>query len=123
MSAFGIDLGTSNIKIYNSSTDKIFNQKNIVAIANRNQLFSLGNEAFEAYGKAPANIKVSFPMSYGVIADFNNMQTILQVFIEHCAKGNVTKALDLQRGDNILLTGGPINGQSGNTNTIKVETI
>ncbi len=89
MAAFGIDLGTSNIKIYNSGTDKILNQKHIVAIANRNQLFSLGNEAFEAYEKAPANIKVSFPMSYGVIADFNNMQTILQVFIEHCAKGNV----------------------------------
>ena len=34
MAAFGIDLGTSNIKIYNGATDKIFNQKNIVAIAN-----------------------------------------------------------------------------------------
>ena len=89
MTAFGIDLGTSNIKIYNSATDKIMNQKNIVAIANRNQLFSLGNEAFEAYEKAPANIRVSFPMSYGVIADFNNMQTILQVFIEHSGKGNL----------------------------------
>lgn len=42
MTAFGIDLGTSNIKIYNSATDKIMNQKNIVAIANRNQLFSPG---------------------------------------------------------------------------------
>jgi len=31
--------------------------------------------------------------------------------------------LNLQPGDNLLLTGGPINGQSGNTNTIKVETI
>lgn len=37
---------------------------------------------------------------------------------------NVTKSiLNLQPGDNIVLTGGPINGQSGNTNTIKVEEI
>ena len=36
-----------------------------------------------------------------------------------CAK----KALDLQSGDNVVLTAGPINGQSGNTNTIKVEQI
>ena len=27
----------------------------------------------------------------------------------------------LQKGENIVLTGGPINGHSGNTNTIKVE--
>lgn len=39
------------------------------------------------------------------------------------AKSNAAKVLNLQPGDNILLTGGPINGQSGNTNTIKVETI
>ena len=30
-------------------------------------------------------------------------------------------ALNLQPGDNVVLTGGTINGQSGNTNTIKVE--
>ncbi len=36
-----------------------------------------------------------------------------------CAK----KALGLQSGDNVVLTAGPINGQSGNTNTIKVEQI
>ena len=41
----------------------------------------------------------------------------------YCAKGNAAKVLNLQPGDNIVLTGGPINGQSGNTNTIKVETI
>lgn len=36
-----------------------------------------------------------------------------------CAK----EALNLQPGDNVVLTGGPINGQSGNTNTIKVEQV
>lgn len=33
------------------------------------------------------------------------------------------RALNLQKGDNVVLTAGPINGQSGNTNTIKVEQI
>ena len=36
-----------------------------------------------------------------------------------CAK----KALPLNPGDNVVLTAGPINGQRGNTNTIKVEQI
>ena len=31
--------------------------------------------------------------------------------------------LDLKEGDNVVLTGGQINGKSGNTNTIKVETV
>ena len=29
----------------------------------------------------------------------------------------------LNRGDNVVLTGGQINGDPGNTNTIKVESI
>jgi pyruvate kinase len=33
------------------------------------------------------------------------------------------KMLGLQKGDRVVLTGGPINGKSGNTNTIKVEEV
>lgn len=33
------------------------------------------------------------------------------------------KALSLKKGDNVVLTGGQINGTPGNTNTIKVETV
>ena len=38
---------------------------------------------------------------------------------KECAKA----ALNLNTGDTVVLTAGPINGQSGNTNTIKVEQI
>lgn len=34
-----------------------------------------------------------------------------------------TDALGLEKGDNVVITGGLMNGQSGNTNLIKVETI
>ena len=33
------------------------------------------------------------------------------------------QVLELQPGDNMVLTGGPINGSHGNTNTIKIETV
>ena len=39
------------------------------------------------------------------------------------AKKATQEALNLQAGDNIIMTGGPINGFSGNTDTIKIETI
>jgi len=39
------------------------------------------------------------------------------------ARKATQEALNLKAGDHIVLTGGPINGASGNTNTIKIETI
>ena len=33
------------------------------------------------------------------------------------------KVLGLETGDNVIMTGGPINGQTGNTNTIKIEAV
>lgn len=50
---YGIDLGTSNIKMYSSSSDNILNEKNVIAIKNKNEIFSFGNQAFEMYEKAP----------------------------------------------------------------------
>lgn len=39
------------------------------------------------------------------------------------AKESARVALTLNPGDNVALTAGPINGQCGNTNSIKVEQI
>ena len=61
-------------------------------------------------------------MSWGVTPVLSESYPNMDVMF-YCAKGNAVKVLDLKSGDNILLTGGPINGQSGNTNTIKVEMI
>ena len=38
-------------------------------------------EAYEMYEKAPENIDVSFPVKFGVIADIENMQTLLLNFL------------------------------------------
>ncbi len=80
---FGLDIGTSNIKIYSKDKDKFLNEKNIIAIANKKEIFAFGDTAFEMHEKAPDNIKVTFPVKYGVIADFDNMQTL---FIEFLSK-------------------------------------
>ncbi|TCL58576.1 rod shape-determining protein MreB [Kineothrix alysoides] len=90
--AFGIDLGTSNIKIYNKGDDNVITEKNMIAIENKNTLFAYGNSAFEMYEKAPANIHISYPLSNGVIADIKNMQTLIKYFIGDLVKGNVKPA-------------------------------
>ena len=61
-------------------------------------------------------------LSWGVTPvlseEFNSMDVMF-----HYARASAKKVLGLQQGDNVVLTGGPIYGQSGNTNTIKVEMI
>lgn len=79
---YGIDIGTSNFKMFLKDKDKILNEKNIIAIANKKDVFAFGDEAFEMYEKAPDNIVVSYPVKFGVIADIENMQTLLENFVE-----------------------------------------
>ena len=91
-SAFGIDLGTNNIKIYSKADDSIMIEKNMIAIENKNTLFAYGNSAFEMYEKAPGNIHISYPLCNGVIADIKNMETLVKFFINDLTKGNVKGA-------------------------------
>lgn len=86
-SIFGLDIGTSNIKIYSCDNDSFLNEKNIIAIAHKNNVFAVGNEAYDMHEKAPDYIQVTFPVKYGVIADFANMQILVTEFIKKLSKG------------------------------------
>ena len=61
-------------------------------------------------------------MSWGVTPILAEKFPSMDVMFYY-AKKATAEALHLQHGDNILLTGGPNNGNSGNTDTIKIETI
>ena len=61
-------------------------------------------------------------MSWGVTPVMADEFPSMDVMFYYAKKAAV-ETLNLNPGDNILLTGGPINGCQGNTNTIKVETI
>lgn len=87
--AFGIDLGTSNIKIYNRNDDTILVEKNMIAIENKNTLFAYGDSAFEMYEKAPSNIHITYPLSNGVIADIKNMELLIKYFINDLTRSNI----------------------------------
>jgi len=90
--AFGIDLGTRTIKIYNAHNDNVIVEKNMIAIEDKKNLFAYGDSAFEMFEKAPSNIEISYPLCNGVIAHIKNMQLILKNFILDCNKGSVKPA-------------------------------
>ncbi len=90
--AFGIDLGTNNIKIYSLANDEIMVQKNLIAIQNKNTIFAYGDSAYDMYEKAPANFEITFPVNNGVISDLNNMETLIKFFISDLQDGQLKPA-------------------------------
>lgn len=61
-------------------------------------------------------------LSWGVTPVLAEEFTSQDVMFYH-ALASAKKVLDLPKGAKVVLTGGPINGKTGNTNTIKVEDI
>ena len=70
------------------------------------------------YRKAWYKLSLSWGVTPILVEEFNSMDVMFYKAVE-AAKS----VLDLNPGDHVVLTGGPINGKRGNTNTIKVETI
>ncbi|MCI8862291.1 MAG: rod shape-determining protein [Lachnospiraceae bacterium] len=90
--SFGCDFGTSSIKIYSKEGDTIFCERNMVAIEEKKGMIAYGDEAFDMHEKAPANIEVLYPMSYGTVASITYMQEFLRAFLESHTKGNLKGA-------------------------------
>lgn len=79
---YGLDLGTYEIKVYDKKYDRIWKEKNTIAIKEEKEIFAIGNSAYEMYEKSPYNIEVVFPMQEGVISRFYDMQYLLQNLVK-----------------------------------------
>lgn len=92
ISGYGIDIGTGNLKVYNRADGSITCIKNTIAVVDGDKMYAYGDEAYSMYEKAPEFINVSFPVTSGVIADFDNMQTMLIELIENRMGGHIKGA-------------------------------
>lgn len=79
---YGLDLGSYEIKVYDKRKDIIWKEKDVLARRDRNEIFAVGDEAYDMYGKSPSNIDVVFPMKEGVISKFHDMQYLLQALLK-----------------------------------------
>ena len=84
---YGVDLGTCNVKIVSKADGTIITEKNTIAIRNKRDFYAFGNEAYDMYEKAPESLQISFPVVNGVIADYGNMQLLIETFIDRHMKG------------------------------------
>jgi len=79
---YGLDLGTYEIKVFDKKQGKIRREKDVIAIKNKRHIFAIGDKAYDMYEKSPEDIEVVFPMKSGVIARFDNMQTLLGALLK-----------------------------------------
>ena len=86
---FGVDLGTSMVKIYSCQQDTILTEKNMIAIRNGKQILAAGNDAYEIFEKNPSNVSVITPMTFGKIADINHTEMVLHSLLEKAGAGTV----------------------------------
>lgn len=79
-----IDLGTSNVLIYDKQKKKIvLNEPSfIVRDKKTRKVIAVGKEAREMSGKNPENIEVIKPLKDGVISDDNSARDMLHEFIK-----------------------------------------
>ncbi len=72
----GVDLGTDTLKLRDRSGEKFMENRDMIAMRNR-KVLAIGNEAYEMYEKNPASVRVSRPMTGGVIASSSDMELVL----------------------------------------------
>lgn len=83
--AYGFDIGTSTVKLFDAESGAINKEYNLIAIYKNNSVFSIGNDAYEAEGKAPREIVIKAPMSNGRINDVDLMEVIVHNLLDSCS--------------------------------------
>jgi len=79
----GIDLGTTNVRVYVRGKGMVISESSVVAINLRNdQIIAIGNNALKMMGKAPSHISIIKPLNHGVISDFEVTEKMLKSIFE-----------------------------------------
>ncbi len=90
-----IDLGTSNVLVFDPKRGIVINEPSVVAISTAdNSVMAIGADAKEMLGRTPDTIKASHPLKDGVIADFRITQAMIKHYI-----GKVLGGFRLTRPD------------------------
>jgi rod shape-determining protein MreB len=79
----GIDLGTSNTRIYVTQKGIVIDEPSLVAINERtNQIIGVGHSAKDMMGKTPPHLVITKPLAKGIISDFEITEKMLKYFID-----------------------------------------
>lgn len=91
---FGMDFGTSVVKMYKKGNGVVLEEKNVIAVKDDNKVLAVGDGAYEMIGKSPKQIAVSMPVKHGVIADIGYMKMVFNNFMERLTGKKMLKGAD-----------------------------
>ena len=77
---YGIDLGSSSVKVYSFFRNKTYIEKNMIA-SKGHPIIAMGNEAYDMFEKSPTDITVTSPMTFGMIANLELQEIVLYSMI------------------------------------------
>lgn len=78
----GIDLGTSNVRIFVKGKGIVLVEPSVVAVnKNSGEILAIGEEANAMLGRAPSNIAVVRPLRDGVISSYHDTERMLRFFL------------------------------------------
>ena len=84
----GIDLGTTNVRVYVPKRGIIINEPSVVAISTIDKkILAVGREAKDMLGRTPDTIVALRPMKDGVIAEYRTTEAMLRYFINKALSG------------------------------------
>ncbi len=91
--SIAVDLGTSNILIYDREKKKIILNEPSVIVKDKKtgEVIAVGREAKEMLGKTADNIAVIRPLNEGVISDIDATKELLNIFIRKTYGGSPFK--------------------------------
>ena len=82
VSDLGIDLGTSNVLIYQKGRGIVLRQPAAVATDRvSKKVLAVGTEAYRMIGRTPGNVLALRPLRQGVVSDFELTNTMLRHFM------------------------------------------
>jgi len=84
----GVDLGTSNVRIYKKGKGIVLNEPAVIAVdKNNGVILAVGEEARLMLGRTPRNIIAVRPLKDGVIANFHDTERMLKYFLKKVQGG------------------------------------
>lgn len=88
----GIDLGTTNIKIFIKDKGVVIDEPSVVAVKKKTkELVEIGKKAYDMIGKNPDSILVKYPLTTGVISDYYLNELMIKELLSRVIKKSVKK--------------------------------
>ena len=86
----GVDLGTSNVRIYVDGKGVIAREPSVVAVdKNTGKILQVGAAARNMLGRTPGNVVAMSPLKDGVISDHEMTVKMLQILFRSVSKSSL----------------------------------